>query len=104
MDTPPEPFEALRQLVDASATPKQRALDLGKALKAIPDLQKWLRHAREMTVAEMRDEGMSHADVAKVLGISRARAQQIAEGRTTGKRADPGPESSTPALEPNPPL
>ncbi|MDX2757932.1 sigma-70 family RNA polymerase sigma factor [Streptomyces europaeiscabiei] len=85
MTNPPSPFENLKHLAEqGDAT--QRAKDVGAALQAIPDLQKWLREIRHEAVLEMRDDGRSHARVAAELGISRARAQQIAEGRTTGKR------------------
>lgn len=87
MDTPPTPFEALAELTVAT-TPAQRAKRIGAALDAVPKLQRWLRQVRQEAVQEMRATGLSHADVAKELGVSRARAQQIAEGRTTGKRAD----------------
>ncbi|CAM5435605.1 hypothetical protein STENM36S_08951 [Streptomyces tendae] len=65
----------------------ERAKAAGVALQAVPQLQQWLRDIRQQAVGEMRDGGMSHADVGAVLGVSRARAQQIAQGRTTGKRA-----------------
>jgi len=87
MTTPPSPFENLKHLAEqGDAT--QRAKDVSTALQAIPELQKWLREIRHGAVQEMREDGLSHAQVAAELGISRARAQQIAEGRTTGKRAD----------------
>ena len=91
MTTPPSPFENLKHLAEqGDAT--QRAKEVGTALQAIPELQHWLREIRQGAVGEMRDDGLSHAQVAAELGISRARAQQIAEGRTTGKRAaDPEP-------------
>jgi DNA-directed RNA polymerase specialized sigma24 family protein len=87
MTTPPSPFEALKHLAEqGDAT--QRAKEVGAALNAIPDLQRWLREIRQGAVQEMRSEGMSHAEVGKAIGVSRGRAQQIAEGRTTGKRAE----------------
>lgn len=87
MTTPPSPFENLKHLAE-QGDPTQRAKAVGAALQAIPELQHWLREIRQGAVREMRDEGKSHAEVGKELGLSRARAQQIAEGRTTGKRAD----------------
>ncbi|MFF5778192.1 RNA polymerase subunit sigma-70 [Streptomyces virginiae] len=86
MTTPPKPFEVLKHLadnVDAGA----RAQEVGAALNAVPELQKWLRQLRQDAVLELRADGLSHAEVGKVIGTSRARAQQIAEGRTTGRRA-----------------
>lgn len=94
MEDLPTPFEPLaRSFTDPDSA--IRAKQLGVALDAVPHLQAWLRGERQRAVQEMRADGMSHGDVAKVLGISRARAQQIAEGRTTGKRKneDSGAES-----------
>jgi DNA-directed RNA polymerase specialized sigma subunit len=88
MTTPPPPFENLKHLAE-QGDPVQRAKDVSTALQAIPELQHWLREIRQYAVREMRGDGMSHAEVGKELGVSRARAQQIAEGRTTGKRAEP---------------
>ena len=90
MTTPPSPFENLRHLSD-QADPIERAKSVGKVLEAIPALQHWLREVRQGAVQEMRSDGMSHAEVGKELGLSRARAQQIAEGRASGKRAEKPP-------------
>ncbi|MET7975760.1 hypothetical protein ABZW44_22495 [Streptomyces mirabilis] len=87
MTTPPTPFENLKHLAE-QGDPTERAKGVGAALQAIPELQHWLREIRQGAVQEMRNEGKSHAEVGKELGLSRARAQQIAEGRTTGKRAE----------------
>lgn len=86
MTTPPSPFEALKHLMD-NADASERAREIGSALNAVPELQKWLRQLRQDAVLELRADGLSHAEVGKVIGTSRARAQQIAEGRTTGRRA-----------------
>ncbi len=91
MTNPPSPFENLKHLAE-QGDPVQRAKDTSAALQAIPELQHWLREIRQRAVQEMRAEGASHADVSKAIGVSRARAQQIAEGRTTGKRADENAE------------
>ncbi|MFH8531528.1 sigma-70 family RNA polymerase sigma factor [Streptomyces tendae] len=87
MTTPPSPFENLKNLAEQE-DPTERAKNVGKVLEAIPALQHWLREVRQGAVQEMRSDGMSHAEVGKQLGLSRARAQQIAEGRATGKRAE----------------
>ncbi|WP_328336572.1 sigma-70 family RNA polymerase sigma factor [Streptomyces violaceus] len=87
MTTPPTPFENLQRVTEAGDA-VARAKAAGDALQAIPTLQQWLREVRQVAVRELREGGMSHAQVAAELGISRARAQQIAEGRTTGKRAE----------------
>lgn len=88
MTTPPTPFEALKHLADTD-DPTERAKQAGVALNAVPELQSWLRQVRQEAVLEMRAGGLSHAEVGKQLGVSRARAQQIAEGRTTGRRTIP---------------
>ncbi|MEV0220875.1 sigma-70 family RNA polymerase sigma factor [Streptomyces sp. NPDC050704] len=88
MTTPPPPFESLKHLAD-QGDPTDRAKNVGRVLESIPALQHWLREIRQGAVREMRDSGMSHAEVSKELGLSRARAQQIAEGRASGKRAEP---------------
>lgn len=94
MEELPTPFELLaRSFTDPDSA--ARAKQLGVALDAVPQLQAWLRGERQRAVQAMRADGMSHGDVAKVLGISRARAQQIAEGRTTGKRKDEGDAADT---------
>lgn len=91
MTTPPPPFENLKHLAEEGDVTR-RAQNVGTALQAIPALQQWLREIRHSAVQAMRDDGLSHAQVAAELGISRARAQQIAEGRTTGKRAEAATE------------
>lgn len=91
MTTPPPPYENLKHLAE-EGDPSRRAKNVSTALQAIPKLQQWLREIRQGAVQELREDGLSHAQVAAELGISRARAQQIAEGRTTGKRADDSSE------------
>lgn len=92
MTTPPSPFENLKHLAEqGDAT--QRAKDVGAALQAIPDLQKWLHALRQSAVQEMHDDGLSYAQIGAELGVHRVRAHQIAEGRTTGKRAGEAEEA-----------
>lgn len=95
MTMPPKPFEALKHLAD-NPDASARAQEVGVALNSVPELQKWLRQLRQDAVLELRADGLSHAEVGKVIGTSRARAQQIAEGRTTGRRAaEEGPEEAS---------
>ena len=92
MTTPPSPFEALKHLAEqGDAT--QRAKDIGAALNAVPALQRWLREARQHAVQEMHADGLSYDQIGKELGMHRVRAHQIAEGRTTGKRAGEAEEA-----------
>ncbi|MFD6180040.1 hypothetical protein [Streptomyces goshikiensis] len=95
MTTPPPPFETLKHLAD-NTDASERAKEVGVALNAVPELQKWLRQLRQEAVLELRADGLSHAEVGKLIGTSRARAQQIAEGRTTGRRAvEEGPQEGS---------
>ncbi|MFB6392677.1 sigma factor-like helix-turn-helix DNA-binding protein [Polymorphospora lycopeni] len=85
----PDPLAPLRRLT-AIPDPAKRAVAITKALADLPEVTAELREARQNAVLELRsDQGLSHAQVADLLKVSRARAQQIAEGRTTGKRRDP---------------
>jgi hypothetical protein len=95
MDTPPAPFERLEDLAEAP-DPTDRAMAIGAALNAIPDLQKWLRRVRENAVGEMHDSGMSYADIGVALGMDRVRAHQIAKGKTTGRPPKPKPSPAEP--------
>ena len=76
-----EPYKALLALLKIP-DPTDRARALGDALNHLPEVQAQLRQGRQAAVLEMRSAGMSHADVAEKLGVTRSRAQQIAEGKT----------------------
>lgn len=67
--------------------PARRARAAGDAIAQLQAELEQLKELRHQAVLELRAGGMSHAGVANVLGISRGRAQQIAEGRPQGKRA-----------------
>lgn len=85
MDMPPHSFEALTDLA-ADEDPTERAKTLGAAIDEVPELQAWLRRARQQAVAEMHEQGVgSFADIGKILGFTRARAQQIATGYVGGR-------------------
>lgn len=59
------------------------AVDRQRAAEA--DVKRWT-DARAVAVASMASGGMSLAEIAAELGLSRARAQQlVARGRTVGK-------------------
>lgn len=86
---PPPPIFAELVELSAATDPVIRARVLGRALDSFPDFQVWLGHTRREAVLAMREEGQSYGDIAKNLGFSRSRAQQIVEGRVTGRRAKP---------------
>lgn len=64
----------------------ERAIAAGALLKNWPDLHRQVREVRQQAVIVLRQQGMSHADIAKLLGVTKSRAAQIAEGRLTGRR------------------
>jgi len=87
MDTPPEPFAALAALIDGSASIEQAAA-LTKALKAVPELQSWLRKQRQRVILELHAEGMSYTEMAPSLDVKPERVSGIARGhsRSGGRR------------------
>ncbi|MFD7922472.1 RNA polymerase subunit sigma-70 [Streptomyces sp. NPDC059740] len=84
MTTPADAFTQLISDINALTDPTERARAATALLDAVPGLQKSARTARQEAVLELRAKGNSHADVAALLGITRSRAQQIAEGRSGG--------------------
>jgi Spy/CpxP family protein refolding chaperone len=84
--------QALKDL-SGYTDPRDRAIVASAALGACPDLAAGMKKQRHQAVQELRAGGLSHQDVADLLGLTRARAQQIAEGRTSGKRAKPPAEA-----------
>lgn len=85
MDAPPPPFDALAHLVD-EPDPTARAKKLMQAIERAPELQTWLREARREAVNEMHGD-VSFTAIGRELGITRARAQQIATGYVGGRSA-----------------
>jgi len=82
-----DPFTPLLAIAD-TPDPTDRARALTAALDRMRDIQARLRQARQDAVLQMRTGGMSHADVAAALGVTRSRAQQIALGQTHTRRKD----------------
>jgi hypothetical protein len=58
------------------------AKDLTKELKQWPQRHRELRKLRRQAVLRLRDQKMSWQAIGDVMGVSRVRAQQIAEGET----------------------
>lgn len=101
MDTPPEPFQAVAHLAE-DADPITRARAIGDALKAIPDLQKWLRSARQRAVLQANEDGMTYPEIGRELGITGPRANAIANNSPTGSGSGrpPGRPRKPPAGSP----
>lgn len=76
--------DSLEELED----PAERAKRAGRLLAAWPDQGSRLRKIRQEAVMAMRAEKVSYRDIAKKLGISLARVQQIEAGER-GKKAKP---------------
>lgn len=88
MDTPPDPFQQLTALTGPESI--ERAQALTEALKAIPDLQRWLREQRQHVVRTLHErDGISYTDMAPTLGVKPERVSGIARGhsRTPRKKA-----------------
>ena len=62
--------------------PGERAVEYGRRLNQIPSYQNLLSGIRRAAVQKLRARGMSHQDIADELGVSRARAANIAAGLT----------------------
>jgi hypothetical protein len=69
------------------------ALAVSRALKDWPDHQVKLRELRQQRVQALKDQGKTWPEIGKLLGVTGARAQQIAAGvsgaqRRKAKQAD----------------
>lgn len=72
--------------------PEEKAKAITEALRRMPSANQELKQMRLEVVTYLREvRGKSHAEIAVLLDSSRSRAQQIAEGRRSGKRSD-GPD------------
>jgi len=90
MDTPPQPFQQLKNLADGPETLDQ-AKQLGDALTAIPDLQRWLREQRQRVVRTLHDrDDISYTDMAPTLKVTPERVSGIARGHSRSPRKKPG--------------
>jgi hypothetical protein len=98
---PPAPFQALAHLLDGPESIEQAAI-LTQALKAVPDLQRWLRERRQHVVNTLHDrDKISYTDMAPHLEVTPERVSGIARGhsRSGGKKRrgqaeDPGPDGT----------
>jgi DNA-directed RNA polymerase specialized sigma24 family protein len=80
MENPLEDIDRIRAIRD----PGERAVEIGKVLNALPKVTKELRELRQAAVKELRDLGLTYAQIGERLGLHRNRVQQIAEGRSAG--------------------
>ncbi|MDX3345930.1 sigma-70 family RNA polymerase sigma factor [Streptomyces sp. ME02-6987-2C] len=80
----PEPFAALADLLTADPTTDQ-ARKLTAALNSVPELQRWLREQRQITVRGLLDANHTAAELAPVLQVSKQRVYDIASGHVRNK-------------------
>ncbi|WP_190122210.1 sigma-70 family RNA polymerase sigma factor [Streptomyces inusitatus] len=74
----PEPFAALAAL--AGEPTIEQAQLLGRALKDVPALQRWLREQRQVTVRALLDGQHTREDLAPHLEVTPQRVADIASG------------------------
>jgi DNA-directed RNA polymerase specialized sigma24 family protein len=90
-----EVLDAVRGVVDSVAElddPLAKARKAGRLLAEWPEQQARLRAIRQDAVIALRAQQVSYRQIAKALGISLARVQQIEVGeRGRGTRGAPGP-------------
>ncbi|MFJ5037975.1 sigma-70 family RNA polymerase sigma factor [Streptomyces parvulus] len=79
----PEPFAALADLAADPTTDQARKLTA--ALKAVPELQRWLRTQRELTVRGLLDANYTAAELSPVLEVGKQRVYDIAAGHVRNK-------------------
>lgn len=80
MENPLNDIDRIKTIPD----PAERARELGKVFKALPDITAELRAMRQAAVLELRAQGWTYGQIGEQLGLHRNRVQQIAEGRSAG--------------------
>lgn len=86
IDLVKETVDSLKAMDDDIA----KAKGAGELLKGLPDEQKRLREIRRDAVIRLRSQKVSYREIAKSIGVSLARVQQIEveeTGRSTRKKA-----------------
>lgn len=80
----PVDWDAELARLTSLADPLDRARQTTAAIAELSTERVMLKRQRQAAVLEMRDRGMSLADIGRELGLHRNRVQQIAEGRSSG--------------------
>lgn len=75
--------------VQAIQDPRDQAIRAGELLALWPEQQSRLREIRQEAVLRMRADKVSYRSIAKMLGLSLARVQQIEAG-VRGRAPKPG--------------
>ncbi|WP_037899880.1 hypothetical protein [Streptomyces sp. NRRL S-350] len=79
----PEPFAALAELIAGGPT-MHTAAQLGEALNAVPQLQRWLREQRQDVFQALKTTH-SNGEIATHLGLTTQRVADIASGHSHTK-------------------
>lgn len=81
-------LDELEQIAD----PAERAREVGRRMAQVPIWHARMKAIRQQAVIELRERGMSFAEIGREIGLHRNRVQQILEGRSAGgqggKRAE----------------
>jgi DNA-directed RNA polymerase sigma subunit (sigma70/sigma32) len=91
MENPMAGIDEVEKIPD----PAERAKEVGRRMAAIPELHARLKAIRRGAVIEMKDSGMSFADIGRELGLHRNRVQQILAGRSAGGQGGNKAQTST---------
>jgi len=67
--------------IGAIADPAERAIEIGRVLNALPDIQAQLKAMRRAAVEQMHASGMTYEKIAERLHVEPARAWQIGNGK-----------------------
>jgi DNA-directed RNA polymerase specialized sigma24 family protein len=68
--------------IKAVDDPLERAVEIGKLVTSLAQLQEELLRLRREAVLQLRERGYSYGEIGRALGLHRNRIQQIAEGRS----------------------
>lgn len=68
--------------IEAIEDPGERAREIGLVLNQLPQVQAELRKMRQAAVLQLRERGLSHQEIADIIGVTRNRAANIAAGLT----------------------
>ncbi|MFB7845495.1 hypothetical protein ACFC34_00465 [Streptomyces sp. NPDC056053] len=82
-------MEAIQSILDTKDD-AEWAQKVEAALKDLPEAQKMLREGRQERVKDWKAEGKSWAEIGRILGVSRQRAQAIADGLSGSVRRKRG--------------
>jgi DNA-directed RNA polymerase sigma subunit (sigma70/sigma32) len=86
MENPMADIDQVEQIAD----PAERAREVGRRMAEIPILHARLKTIRQAAVQQMKDSGMTYAEIGEQLGLHRNRVQQILEGRSGGGQGGRG--------------